>query len=446
MSRFVFLGFGIVFCLTLFSFMKPFLSYELGAHYQRHKLLSRCILFFHIGTTSLLVAKVADEAARKDILINSILLIFILSIAIGLLKVCYRQEVLILWYIVFFLVDVGYIMLERLNHPLATKQVIWVGIGVTGALIVPYVFKWLIYPKYKSFYMFLTLGIISLPFLFGASKNGALNWVQIGPISFQPSELGKVTFVMFLAAYFTNFEKNKNKGRALIIIGGIVGLILLQLVIQRDLGSALLYFITFVVMTYVGTQSAWVPLLGVIGGGLSAILGYLCFDHVKVRVEVWLDPFIDASGKGYQVVQGLFALGTWGFLGSGLTRGLPNKIPIVETDYIFAAIGEELGNGFAIVVLLSYLALVLQGLKMALIQKKDFDTLILVGLVSLLAGQTLIIVGGVLKLIPLTGITMPFVSYGGSSMVVSFGMIGMLSFLLSQALKKTKKEGDDYET
>ncbi len=445
-SRLVFLGFGIVFTVVAFSFMKPFVSYSLGEKYQRYKVLYLCILFFHISATALLMTQLGEGVQIQDIMYNSLIFLGILTVGRMLLRVCYRKEVWILWHLVFFLASVGTIMLQRLNHTLATKQVVWIGMGVVGALLVPILFKCLISFKYQWFYLVVTFVMIGLPFVFGTSKNGALNWVTIGPVAFQPSEIGKVTLVLFLAAYFSTFGKHKSKRKALLQVSAIVGVILLGLAIQRDLGSALLYFIVFVVMAYLGTQSLWVPFLGLIGGSVGGILGYLLFDHVKLRVEIWRDPFLDIADKGYQVVQGLFAMGTWGFLGSGLTKGTPHKIPIVETDYIFAAIGEELGNAFAIVVLLVYLALILQGFKIALMQKKPFYTLMAVGITTLLGGQSLIIIGGVLKLIPLTGITLPFISYGGSSIVVSFGMIGILSYLLSESLKKMKKEADDYET
>lgn len=186
-------------------------------------------------------------------------------------------------------------------------------------------------------------------------------------------------------------------------------------------------------MLFIGTQKFWLPLLGLGGGALASVAGYMLFSHVRVRVEAWLNPWADISGGGYQVVQGLFAMGTWGWFGSGLTRGIPTKIPFVTTDYIFAAIAEEFGNLFAIVVILCYLAIILQGLKIALMQKERFELFVCIGIVALLGFQVFIILGGVLKIIPLTGITVPFVSYGGTSLLVSIGMIGILGILAYKA-------------
>lgn len=422
--------------------MKPFISYSLGNTSHRYTLLYLCIVFFHIGAMGILIGKTADPIIQKQMFINSMIVFVVITFSRWMLKLWYRKEQLILWHIVFFLLDVGYIMLERLNHELATKQIGHIILGIVIALIVPNIFKRLIKPKYYKLYFIATLFFIFLPFIFGETRNGAMNWVQIGPIGFQPSEFGKVAFLMYLAAYFDRFEQQKNKKVKFFKSVAVLGIVLIGLVLQRDLGGALLYFLTYLVIVYVGTKSMWIPFIGIVGGVVGSFVGYTLFSHVRVRVEAWIDPFADISGSGYQVVQGLFAMGTWGWLGSGLTRGIPQQIPIVATDYIFAAIGEELGNGFAIVVLICYLGIILQGLKVALVQKDSFECMVTTGIVTLFGIQTLIIVGGVLKLIPLTGITLPFVSYGGSSMLVSLSMIGLLTFLLGSALKKNKK-GDD---
>lgn len=441
LSRYVFAGFGLIFIIVAFSFMKPFLPYSLGDSKTKNNLLYLCILFLHIGGSGILIAKAADEVVRMQVIQNSLWMFCIITFTTWLLRLTKRHSQLILWNIVFFLLEVSYIMLQRLDIELATKQIEWMTVSIIAALFIPWLFVKFIQPKYKYVYLGITAITMILPFVFGQAKNGAINWVEIGPISFQPSEVGKVTLILFLAALFHDYEPSKKKLNKLIWAIGTVGVTLICLVFQKDLGGALLYYLTFLVMLFVGTQKVWLPLLGLVGGTIASFLGYMMFSHVRVRVQAWLNPWADISGGGYQVVQGLFAMGTWGWFGSGLTRGIPGKIPFVTTDYIFAAISEELGNIFAMIIILCYLAIILQGLKIALIQKEKFYMFICIGIVSLLGFQSFIIVGGVLKLIPLTGITLPFISYGGTSLLVSMGMIGILSILSYKAKKPIKKEG-----
>lgn len=435
LSRYIFVGFALVFIIVAFSFMKPFLPYSLGDSKAKNNLLYVCITFFHIGGSSILIAKAADTVIRQQIIINSIVMFLVITLTTIVLRLCKRHYQLILWNIVFFLMDVSYIMLERLDGDMAIKQIGWMIVSLAVAIFVPWIFVRLIHYKYKYFYLGITIITMLLPFVFGDSRNGAINWIEIGGISFQPSEIGKVTLIIFLAGTLHDFSKSRDKLKKLLLVGGSVGFALICLVLQKDLGGALLYYLTFLVMLFIGTQKVWLPLLGLVGGMGASIIGYNLFSHVRVRVEAWLNPWADISGGGYQVVQGLFAMGTWGWFGSGLTRGIPSKIPFVTTDYIFAAVAEEFGNLFAIVVILCYFAIILQGLKIALLQKEKFYMFVCIGIVTLLGFQVFIIVGGVLKLIPLTGITLPFVSYGGTSMLVSVGMIGILSILSYKAKK-----------
>lgn len=442
LSRYVFVGFGLVFIIVAFSFMKPFLPYSLGDSKAKNNLLYLCIIFFHIGGSSILIAKAVDAGIREQVIINSVVVFLIITITTIVLRLCRRQHQLIIWNIVFFLIDVSYIILQRLDGEMASRQIGWIIVSLILAIVLPWVFVRLIHYKYKYIYLGITIITMLLPFVFGESRNGAINWVEIGSISFQPSEIGKVTFIIFLAGMMHDFNKSKEKLKKLLIVGGSVGFTLICLVLQKDLGGALLYYLTFLVMLFIGTQKIWLPLIGILGGSGAALLGYTLFSHVRVRVEAWLNPWADISGGGYQVVQGLFAMGTWGWFGSGLTRGIPSKIPFVTTDYIFAAIAEEFGNLFAIVVILCYFAIILQGLKIALLQKEKFYMFVCIGIVTLIGFQVFIIVGGVLKIIPLTGITLPFVSYGGTSLLVSMGLIGILSILSYKVKKMYDKEED----
>lgn len=440
LSRYIFAGFGLIFILVCFSFMKPFISYPLGDKSSKNHFLYMCLSFFHLTGTSILIAKVADGTLKKEIFLSSLVLFALITVSTWVLRAFKYHDQLIIWNIVFFLVDVGYIMLERLNHQEAMRQVGWFTVGVIGALILPIIFRRMIHPKFQWFYLGIAMLCMVLPFVFGESRNGAVNWVSIGPVAFQPSEFGKVFLILFFSAYFHKWYQQGYRFKQVLIACGIMGFFLACLVLQRDLGGALLYYLLFMVLLFVATQKFWYPLIGIVAGALGSVVGYFLFGHVRVRVEAWLNPWADISGKGYQVVQGLFAMGTWGWFGSGLTRGIPEKIPIATTDYIFAALCEEFGNLFGIVIILCYLGIVLQGFRIVLLQKKSFPLMVSIGFTSLLGFQTLIILGGVLKLIPLTGITLPFVSYGGTSMVVSLGIIGILTLLSKQVQGGKVKE------
>ncbi len=201
------------------------------------------------------------------------------------------------------------------------------------------------------------------------------------------------------------------------------------LVFQTDLGSALIFFMTYLVILYISTSKTWIVLLGSFLACIGSVIGYKLFNHVKVRVEIWLNPFSDIDNKGYQIAQSLFAIGTYAPMGSGFNRGMPNTIPVVEKDLIFSAICEEFGVFFGIGVILVFIMIFYRGVKISLNSQNKFLGLLSSGMTSLLCFQTFLIIGGATKLIPLTGVTLPFVSYGGSSIVISFVLIGILQWV-----------------
>ncbi|MDF2612606.1 MAG: cell cycle protein [Clostridia bacterium] len=428
LSRYIFAGFGILFIIVSFSFMKPFTNYSLGRTSEKNKFLYLCLAFFHLGGISIVGGKQADLVIRTSIIMNGVIVFALITITLWLLRLWRMQNEMILWNLMFFLIDIGYIMLERLDHKLASKQIIAYGIGVLIALVFPSIFAVLIRPANKYLYLCVLAVTMVIPFFFGSKVLGATNWVEIAGMSLQPSEIGKIALVLFLAALFNHFDYKVNKKETIVFSIAVIIIVLGCLVLQRDLGAALLYYLTFLVMLFMATQKPVLPALGLFAGAFGGVIGYFMFGHVRNRVEAWLNPWQDISDTGYQVVQGLFAIGTWGWFGSGLTRGTPNKIPFAETDYIFAALCEEFGTLMGIIVLLCYLGIILHCMNAALKQKNEFYRLILIGIGALFTVQIFIIVGGVLKLVPLTGITSPFLSAGGSSMVVCIGMIGLITY------------------
>jgi cell division protein FtsW (lipid II flippase) len=281
------------------------------------------------------------------------------------------------------------------------------------------------------------------------NESGMRLWLGAGGVYFQPSELLKIILVVFLAAYLA--EK-----RELIVLTGLrvgpfrlpplpyllplllVWLISLGLVvIQRDLGAALLFFGIFLAMLYVATARVTYVLAGLGAFALGGVLCYRLFEHVRDRVAIWLDPWADAQGRGYQVVQALIALGAGGVLGTGLGYGYPEYIPAVHTDFVIAAIGEEFGLLGTLAVVGLYLLLVYRGFRIALRAPDAYLQLLATGLSTVLALQALVILGGTTRLIPLTGITLPFISYGGSSLLANYLIVGLLLRVSAEGVADT---------
>ena len=398
------------------------------------------MIFMHI--TAYLILCWDRETSLPDVkvLISGAGAMVYLFISSYLLRKIYSHGCPLIWNCMYFLMDVGLIMLQRLNPTLAGKQLIWMTVSTVVIMIIPPILK--VMPKLEKFEMFyfvLAIVLILLPFVFGNEEYGSLNWISIKGIGFQPSEIVKFMFLLYIACVFRkplDFKK-------LCIVSGFAAFLVLCLVIQKDLGGALIFFVTYMLLLYITTSN--ILLLGS-GFGLMAVASlaaYKMFGHVRVRVSTWLDPWKDAGDTGYQITQSLFAITTWGFLGSGLTRGMPGKIPVVERDFIFSAICEEMGTIFAMGVVCVYMLLFLRGMFIAVRAKRRFYSILSAGIVIMFALQTFLILGGVIKLIPLTGVTLPFVSYGGSSVLVSVALMGLLQWANGTPVEKTA--GDDSE-
>ncbi len=337
------------------------------------------------------------------------------------------------------LCGVGVAMVGRLDPTLGGPQTTWVLVGVAVMAVtiaaVPSLER---LARYKYTIMLAGLVLLLMPAVIGREINGAKLWLRIGSFSFQPAEIAKICLVIFLAAYLSEYREvlsvSTRKFLGLHLpaarhLGPLVlmwAVSLIVLVAEKDLGSSLLFFGVFLVMITVATGRWSYAAVGTVLFAIGATAAFFLFAHVRVRVDIWLHPFADAAGKGYQLVQSLFAFAAGGMTGVGPGRGLPTRIPFVATDFIFSAIGEELGllGGAAIVI--AYLVLCLRGLATAVRARSDMASLAAAGLVATLGLQTFVIVGGVTRLIPLTGITLPFVSYGGSSIVSNFLLLGLL--------------------
>lgn len=342
------------------------------------------------------------------------------------------------------LAGVGFAMIYRLDGDLATEQIAWLAIGFAAFCATIVVVK---DHRQLDVYTY-TLGLVGIGLLLlpvipglGREINGARLWVTLGPFQFQPSELGKVFIIVFLASYLDrkkellrvansrlgpfNLPQAKHLGPLLVAWGVSLAVLFLE----KDLGASLLFFTVFVVMLWIATGRASYLLIGAAMFAVGAFIAFQTFGHVQTRVDVWLHALepakVHALGYG-QVAQGQFAMATGGIAGTGLGHGQPWLIPAAPTDFIFAAIGEELGLLGTTAVLLMSLALAGKGFGIAVRQQDGFGKLLAAGLATMLGLQTFIIVGGVTRLIPLTGITLPFVSYGGSSLLANFVMLALL--------------------
>lgn len=334
-----------------------------------------------------------------------------------------------------FITEMGLIMLYRIDPAVFMKQINWFALGVLAFILSSIVVKYWVNLKINSLYFFaITVILLLLPLAFGVEKGGSRSWIQIAEYSFQPSELAKITFVLFLAGKLKDGRIDGVLRLAAEILA-VAGL----LAMARDLGGAMLFYLTALALVFAATSRWDLTAAGLAASAAASVLGYFLFGHVRVRVEAWLNPWQDVPGRGYQIVQSLFAIAQGGFFGTGLGLGHPEYIPAVATDFIFSAFSEEFGFLGAAALIIVYFLLVYRGIKISLTVKNSFLALAALGIVTLFGLQIFTIIGGVIKLIPMTGVTLPFMSYGGSSMVMSFISLGILNGI---RLNERRQEAD----
>jgi len=346
----------------------------------------------------------------------------------------------------------GYVVIAGLNEKLAAAQATWTAIGILGFVLTLW---WVKRPRdlerYRYTFALVGIGLLLLPLVPGLgydAGSGSKIWVKLGAINFQPGEIAKVALAIFFAAYLADQRELIATSQWKIgplrlphpkYLGPVLiawGITLLVMFYQKDLGSSLLFFGLFLVMIWVATQRTSFL---VIGGGLfaaGAVFAWRILDHVKVRVDIWLDPWKTPSGDGYQIIQGMFAMAFGGLTGTGLGRGGDTRIPAAENDFIFAVIAEELGLAGGSLIIVAYLLVIGSGLRIAANTDQVFDKLLATGFTLLLGLQAFIIVAGVLRLLPLTGVALPFISYGGSSLVMNYVILALLLRISDQTSKR----------
>ena len=343
--------------------------------------------------------------------------------------------------ITFALSGIGIAFVTRLAPEMAGRQLVWLFAGVAVLILLLALIRSLDkLAEYK--YTFMVLGILLLlaPMLpiVGTEVNGSRLWLQFGGFSFQPGELAKICIIIFLAGYLAQHREMLSifswkvgpvrlpSLATLLPLIFMWALAFLVVVLEKDLGSALVLFLVFLVMLYVATGKKFYIVIGVLMAAGASLLLYKYFGHVRTRVQIWQDPWADAQGSGYQLVQAIYSFADGGIFGVGIDKGLCTNIPYVESDFIFAGVAEECGLLGAAGMLLLYLTLAIRGVCVAARAKSDVQSFIAVGGTAILVLQAFIIVGGVTRLIPMTGITLPFVSQGGTSLICGFIIVALL--------------------
>ncbi|MGH2806464.1 MAG: FtsW/RodA/SpoVE family cell cycle protein [Actinomycetota bacterium] len=419
---------------------------SMSASFRRNKELSLLILVLILGAGALALAALArsEDAIGTAIPFMVLLTVFYIGTHLVMRRSAPQADPLVLP-LAAILNALGLAAIYRLEpEKLGPAQVTWtlVGLGFfVGTLLL--VRDYTALSRYKYLLGFAGVGLLLLPLApgIGRTVNGARLWVGFGGyFQFQPGELAKICLVIFFAAYLAerkellsiaprrllglHFPDVKHFGPLLVMWG----LSLAVMFFERDLGSSLLFFSIFLVMLYVATARFVYVAIGSLLFLVGAYVGYQRFDHVQDRVSVWLDVFNPRfiQDEGYQLAQSLFALAQGGLFGTGLGRGRPDLIPAAHTDFIFSVIGEEMGLMGTAGVLLCFMLIVARGLRISLTARDDFGQLLIAGLIGIFAIQTIIIIGGVTRLMPLTGITLPFMSYGGSSLLSNFMLLALV--------------------
>lgn len=330
----------------------------------------------------------------------------------------------ILFSLTCFLCALGVVVLYATKPSVASTQLVTCGIGMVAMIICIFLVRSI--RSWKGFTLLaipVSLLLLFLPLVIGRETNGARNWISLGFVHFQPSEIVKPALIIILSYWMSRHRLLP----WLLFSVACLGLLMLQ----RDLGTALVYFGTALLLYWASGGSTAGALVGVAGGIGAGFAGYQMFTHVRVRFAVWRNPWVDYDRTGYQLVQSLVAIASGGFFGVGLGLGDPTVIPVYESDFIFSVICEQFGVIFGLCVLLVYVALIVRGVTVAMAARKSVYGLIAMGCTIMLALQTFVIIGGVIKLIPLTGVTLPFVSYGGTSLVSSMCLSGLIQGVAS---------------
>ncbi len=366
------------------------------------------------------------KTGEVKILVFYLVQVLILFLTINLMTKIYPKASRLIVNNMCMLLTIGFIMITRLKYSKAVKQSLIVAASVAISLVIPIIIR-----KIKGLadlrLLYAIVGIVALAavVIVGQVSGGAKLGFEIAGFGIQPSEFVKIVFVFFVASSFSRSTEFKD----IVITTMIAAFHVLILVISKDLGAALIIFVVYLVMLYVASRQLWYVFAGLLAGSAAAVMAYQLFSHVRVRVTVWQDPFSSYFNGGQQVAQSLFAIGTGSWFGTGLFQGRADAIPVADEDFIFSAISEEMGLIFALCLILICLSCYVMFLNIAMQLRKMFYKLVALGLGTCYIFQTFITIGGVTKFIPSTGVTLPLVSYGGSSVLSTLMMFAIIQGL-----------------
>lgn len=366
--------------------------------------------------------------SNKEIkyLVFYLISVFSITLIIILSNIIYPRANKLITNNMCMLLSVGFIILSRISFDKAVRQFVISIFAIIVTSFIPFIIsKGPFFSKLKWTYAVAGILSLSLVLIFSVATNGAKISITLFNITFQPSEFVKIIFVFSMASFFEKAESFKDMAVTAII----AGIHVIILVISKDLGGAVILFVVFLCMLYIRTCNIFYLVAGLIAGSFGAVTGYKLFSHVRVRVNAFLNPFGTINDAGYQIAQSLFAIGTGGFFGMGIGQGLPTSIPVVAADFIYSAISEEFGTFFGICIILICLSCFVMFMNIAMKFFNPFYKYVAAGLGILYGFQVFLTIGGVTKFIPLTGVTLPFVSYGGTSVLVSVVMFSIIQGL-----------------
>ncbi len=335
----------------------------------------------------------------------------------------------LLLYCVYFLISLSMIIQYRLNESGSLRQLPILFASLAASLLVMWFVKInvLCTSRYKWVAAALSLLLIVLVLFIGQTHGGAKNWIKIADMEIQPSEISRILYIIAIAGFFTYDEYSGYKNQPQYLRATLFAVACVAvLVIEKDIGAAVIFTLVAYIMFFVSGAKKSTMIKWIIVFIIAALISYLAFKHVETRINAWYDPWISFENDGYQVAQGLMAIASGGLSGLGLYQGKPNMIPEYGTDYVFAVVCEEFGIIVGICVILIYFVLIFRGIKIALKSKSRFNMLMCLGIATLFAVQSFLIIGGVTKLIPVTGVTLPFLSRGGTSLLSSLIAVGIL--------------------
>ncbi len=346
----------------------------------------------------------------------------------------YKKLFKVLFFHMQMLIMTGFVFITRLDAGSGMRQTVFAGMALAAGLALPFLIKKMVFLRNMG-YLYAAAGLAALGYVLLTAETtyGAKNWISLYGITLQPSEFVKIVLIFMIASFLYVSKSLKQ----IAVTTAVTAAMVLMLVLSRDLGGAMLYFVTFVVMIYFSTGSKALLALFTAGGGIAAVAGYFLFSHVRVRVQAFINPWKYIDSQGYQVTQSLFGIGSGGWFGFGLGNGLPENTPVVESDFIFSGISEELGLLFAFCIILIYLCVIIAIILLAWRTKNRFHQLVSIGCVTMFSFQTFLSIGGTVKFIPSTGVTLPLVSQGGSSIISTIIMFGVIQGLYIAGREKS---------